>query len=97
MKLPDGSLRSERLIVGCYVDDLYVLSSHRGTGSLYDWFVDQLQQRWDVEDEGDVSDLLGVEISSTKDGHVELKQTAYIEKLCSTWFPDGVPTGIQCN
>ena len=94
--LSDGSTRFERLIVGCYVDDLYILSSHRDAGSLYDTFISDLQARWDVEDEGDVSDLLGVEIAAVEGG-VKLKQTAYIEKMCNAWFPNGVPNTIQSN
>ena len=78
----NGARRTERLIVGCYVDDLFILSSHRDTGSLYDQFTSALQERWHVDDEGDVSDLLGIEISASA-GHVHLNQTQYIEKMAS--------------
>jgi len=94
----DGVKCHERLIVGCYVDDLYVLASHRDAGSLYAEFTSALQKRWEVEDEGEVSDLLGVEISSEAEGSiVELRQTAYIEKMANTWFTDGVPSTVQSN
>ena len=59
---PDGP-RVERLIVGCYVDDLFVLSSHDDEYSLYHAFTLALQHDWDVEDEGAINDLLNVEIS----------------------------------
>ena len=48
---PSGT-RSELLIVGCYVDDLFVLSSHRDEYSLYSLFTSDLESDWDVEDEG---------------------------------------------
>ena len=92
----NGARRTERLIVGCYVDDLFILSSHRDAGSLYDQFTSALQARWQVDDEGDVSDLLGIEISASS-GHVQLKQTQYIEKMASEWFKDGVPSTVQSN
>ena len=90
----EGVSRVERLIVGCYVDDLYILASHQDAGSLYDQFTTRLQKRWEVEDEGVVSDLLGIEISSTG-SVVELKQESYINKLVAIWFPDGVPSTMQ--
>ena len=57
-----------------------------------------LKSRWQVEDEGEVSNLLllGVDISAS-DGCVELTQSSYIVKLASTWFPDGVPESNQSN
>ena len=49
-----------------------------------------------MDDEGDVSDLLNVEILRV-DGGVELRQTGYIEKLIKEWLPDGVPSSIHAN
>ena len=64
--------RMEWLIVGAYVDDLCILYSHDDEHSLYHRFTTDLQKRWNVEDEGDVSDLLGIDIS-LEDGHVCLR------------------------
>ena len=90
--------REETLIVGVYVDDCFVLYSHNDEFSLYHKFVTDLQARWQVDDEGEVSDLLGVEITHHADaGVVELTQTAYIEKLAAKWFPNGVPATTQSN
>jgi hypothetical protein len=50
--------------------------------SLYTQFTQALQERWSVEDEGEVADLLNVEITQV-DGGVELRQTTYINKLRS--------------
>eukprot|EP00965_Chrysotila_dentata_P004448 144666-Pleurochrysis_carterae.AAC.1 len=42
----------ERLIIGCYVDDLFILHHDDAPGSLYATFTDALALRWNVEDEG---------------------------------------------
>ena len=87
---PSGT-RHEYLFVGVYVDDLFILSSHDDEHSLYHYFTRDLAAAWDVEDEGEVDDLLSIEISS-KDGHVSLTQTGYIEKLMKTYGPaSGLP------
>ena len=95
-KTPGGK-RDETLIVGVYVDDLFILFSHSDTWSLYLRFIKVLTKRWDVEDEGAVSDLLNVEITRSNSGHVTLRQTAYIDKLIATHAPEGVPSTSQRN
>ena len=92
---PSGP-RVERLLVGCYVDDLFVLKSHDDEHSMYHEFVTALQLDWEVEDEGPIADLLGIEITR-EDEHVVLRQTAYIAKLVETYCPDGVPAKMQRN
>eukprot|EP00965_Chrysotila_dentata_P167345 5525770-Pleurochrysis_carterae.AAC.1 len=42
----------QRVILGCYVDDLFTPYSHDGPDSLYNDFVRALALRWNVEDEG---------------------------------------------
>ena len=77
--------KEDRLIIGVYVDDLCVLYGDSGEGSLYAEFTDVLTSTWEVEDEGDITDLLGVEIS--REGScVVLRQTAYIKKLVTTYL-----------
>ena len=95
MDTPDGP-RVEHLILGCYVDDLQIIFSHDDEHSLYAKFVSDLQARWNVEDEGEVTDLLGVEFARTDDA-ITLTQTAYIEKMVSIYCPDGVPNTMQAN
>ena len=80
----------ETLILGCYVDDLFTLHSHSGPGTLYDEFISELSTRFDVEDEGVISDLLNVEIAREGDD-VVLRQRGYIDRLVETYAPDGVP------
>ena len=43
-----------------------------------------------------MADLLNVEITQV-DGGVELRQTAYINKLLAAWLPNGLPPRIQVN
>eukprot|EP00965_Chrysotila_dentata_P004041 131092-Pleurochrysis_carterae.AAC.1 len=81
---------TQRLILGCYVDDLFTLYSHDGDGSLYQRFTTDLASRWNVEDEGPISDLLNVDISAESDC-VTLRQEKYITHLVETYLPDGVP------
>ena len=78
MDTPSG-LREETLYVGVYVDDLATLYLQDDEYSLYRSFVTALSARWNIEDEGELSDLLGIEFSRDGDT-VVLKQTAYIDK-----------------
>ena len=86
----------ETVIIGCYVDDMFTLHSYRGPGALYDEFITMLNERWEVEDEGDVRDLLNVEIER-EDGAVTLRQRGYIDGLVSTYVPDGVPDTFRAD
>jgi hypothetical protein len=88
--------RTEILLVGCYVDDLFVLTSHDDDSSLYTDFTTKLQASWEVEDEGEVSDLLNIEIEHD-DNSVTLRQVSYILKLMATYVPDGVPPSHQAT
>eukprot|EP00965_Chrysotila_dentata_P055428 1839057-Pleurochrysis_carterae.AAC.1 len=74
------SSNGQQLILGCYVDDLFILHRESGAGSLYATFTEALAARWNVEDEGAVSDLLNVEIHRTSD-HVTLSQASYIRHM----------------
>eukprot|EP00965_Chrysotila_dentata_P105838 3495951-Pleurochrysis_carterae.AAC.2 len=53
----------QRLILWCYVDDLFTLYTNDGDGLLYADFTAARSHRWNVEDEGPVSDLLNVDIT----------------------------------
>eukprot|EP00965_Chrysotila_dentata_P064975 2154317-Pleurochrysis_carterae.AAC.1 len=57
----------QRIVVGCYVDDLFVLHISDGPGSFYETFTSDLAARWNVEDEGPVSDLLNVDVTRDAD------------------------------
>ena len=66
------------------------LASHTDEHSLYARFTSDLSARWDVEDEGEVADLLSVEISQENE-HVVLRQVNYIKKMMRTYAPEGKP------
>ena len=83
---------NDTLIVGCYVDDLFTL--HSSDSSLYASFIAALQRDFSVEDEGEISDLLNVQIEQQPDG-VFLHQQPYIEKMVATYFPQGPPARYQ--
>eukprot|EP00965_Chrysotila_dentata_P148885 4916704-Pleurochrysis_carterae.AAC.2 len=70
----------EQLILGCYVDDLFILRRDSSDGSLYTRFTESLSARWNVEDEGPASDLFNVE-SERSDDHVTLSQASYIRHM----------------
>ena len=95
VETPSGP-RNDVVIVGCYVDDLFIIYNSDDEFSLYSKFTTDLAKRWDVEDEGEVSDLLNVEITQ-EPNCVTLRQVSYIEKLANTWLPDGVPSGFHMN
>eukprot|EP00965_Chrysotila_dentata_P143023 4726301-Pleurochrysis_carterae.AAC.1 len=89
-----SSSSDKQLILGCYVDDLFILHRDSSAGSLYAKFTDALSARWNVEDEGPVSDFLNVEIHRAAH-HVTLSQASYIQYTVDTFLPGGVPASVQ--
>ena len=73
-----------------------ILYKYDASYSLYAEFTKQLKAKWNVEDEGDLHDLLGIEFTF-ESGFVTLRQTKYIEKMCADFFPTGVPASHQAN
>ena len=61
---------------------MFILYNSADEYSLYTKFTKDLSGKWDVDDEGDVSDLLNIEIVRGAH-HVLLRQTAYIEKMAA--------------
>ena len=87
----------DAVYVRCYVDDLYILYLQDGASSLYASFTRELTQRWEVEDEGEVTDLLNIEISRQGASITLIRQTAYIDKIPREWFSHGPPAHVQLN
>jgi hypothetical protein len=92
---PSGP-RSERLFVGVYVDDLCICASHTDEYSLYARFAAALTERWKIEDEGEISDLLGIEVHR-EPGAITLHQRSYIDRMVERFLPDGIPGRVQKN
>ena len=55
---------------------------HDDEHSLYRAFISALETRWNVEDEGELTDLLGIEFTR-EDGAIELRQTKYMSSRSS--------------
>ena len=89
----------EKLVLGVYVDNLQIVHSHPidQEGTKVKELVEALQRDWDVEDEGIMRDLLGIEIRYNDDGSITLHQQTYIEKLVKEFLPYGPSTGIKGN
>jgi len=91
--------KGERLVLGVYVDNLQIVHSAQiddESSKLYS-FMKAIQSDWDVEDEGEMVDLLGIEIVHHPNGSITLHQGAYIHKLIKEFLPDGKPKGVKGN
>ena len=86
---------SETIIIGCYVDDIMIL--HHEHSSSFTSFRDNFFTKWDAEDEGNMTDLLNVQIQRNDDGSITLHQSPYIDKMIERFFPDGPPTSLQAT
>ncbi len=69
------------VLVGVYVDDLAIVYSHDGPTSLYGIFSTALTQRWEVEDEGPITDLLNIEFDTSVPGSITIHQQSFINGL----------------
>ena len=67
-----ASNQHEKLVLGVYVDNLQIVHSSRidDKGSRVHAFMEAIQAEWDVEDEGQMDDLLGIEIKYNSDGSI---------------------------
>ena len=94
------SAGNEILAVGLYVDNLTIVHSAPPNGdpvdpnSFYATLIDRLQRDWEVEDEGRLDDMLGVEIDRHDDGSITLHQTKYVGKLLQRFMPEP-PSGLD--
>ena len=89
-------LNDQLLLIGCYVDDLLICTSHTDEGSVFKRLVNSLKQDWEIDDEGEAVDLLNVHFTKTDSG-VLLHQRPYIESMVNKYIPDGVPLAFQRN
>ena len=89
----------EKLVLGVYVDNLQIVHSHavEQEGTKVHSFLRAIERDWEVEDEGPMHDILGIEVKYNGDGSITLHQQTYIDKLVSEFLPNGAPTGIKGN
>ena len=66
------------LIYLCYVDDSIATAP---TKEEVNEFLDELKQKFDMTDEGDLNDFIGVNITRHEDGKIELSQPHLIEQI----------------
>ena len=59
-------------------------------GSRVHAFMKAIQAEWDVEDEGQMNDLLGIEIKCNSNGSITLHQQTYIEKVVAEFSQLGL-------
>ena len=94
----------EKIIVGCYVDNLQIASTTSFNnddsvpqGTALHQFYTQFCADWDIVDEGPLVDLLGIELIKHDNGAVTIHQSKYISKMVERFMPDGVPKHVQRN
>ena len=74
------------IICACYVDDLTCASNDP---AYRDAFVSKLAGSFNITDEGELADIVNVQVKPNADGTITLHQQAYIEKLANTYLGDG--------
>jgi len=87
-------------ILGLYVDNLIIAHSAKlkedGTpvnaSSMYARFTTKLAKDWEVEDEGPLKDMLGVEVRRNENGSITLHQRGYVRKVLEKLLPS-LPEG----
>jgi hypothetical protein len=82
------------LIVLVFVDDCLIFSRDKAK---VDGFIDQLRAKnFDLTDEGDIQQYLGIDVKHRDDGTIELRQPFLIENLIKD-FEDEVGTLNSCR
>ena len=66
------------LILACYVDNCWILHPDQQE---VDLFYDELGKPFDITDEGELNDFLGINVTRQGDGTVELTQPKLIEQI----------------
>ena len=98
---PDGS--TERFIVGIYVDNLQIATSVEldkngnavDKNSFYAKYMEQVRRDWDVVDEGEMSDLLSIQVRRNDNGSITLHMANYINALLEKYLPNGPSPRVQ--
>ena len=86
----------ETFACGVYVDNLQLVHSavldDNGDAvdknSLYHKFTTALRTEWNVVDEGEMEDLLAIQVRKETDGSITLHQEKYIEKVLERFEPE---------
>ena len=97
---PDGK---ETFAMGVYVDNLQVVHSATldedgepvDKDSFYAKFLTRLRKDWDIVDEGEMVDLLGIQVIYHPDGSITLHQEKYINAMIDRFYPRGLPNHVK--
>ena len=76
---------SDVLFIGVNVDNVIAVHGCTDAGSLYHKFHERLHTGWTAEDEGELSNILNVNIT-TEGTDVLLNQAAYIKKMVKRYI-----------
>ena len=90
-KLPCGEI----FALGVYVDNLQLVHSAKldadgnptEAGTFYGKFIKELRSDWDIVDEGEMEDLLAMEVRHESNGAITLHQGKYIDKIIDRFDP----------
>ena len=98
---PTGS--DERFLVGIYVDNLQIATSALldangnalDANSFYAKFIAAVHNDWDVIDEGEMIDLLSIQVRRNDNGSITLHMSNFIDNLLGKYLPDGPSSRVQ--
>jgi hypothetical protein len=98
---PTGS--TETFICGIYVDNLQIATSAElnkdgnpvDPNSFYAKFMAAVESDWDVVDEGEMTDLLSIQVRRNDNGSITLHMEHYITTLLAKFQPDGPSSRVQ--
>ena len=99
----DDPKGKETFTMGVYVDNLQIAHSAEldsngdavDKDSFYHTFITKLRKDWDIVDEGEMVDLLGIQIKYNDDGSIKLYQEQYIDAMLTRFYPRGLPQSVN--
>ena len=98
---PDGEI----FAVGVYTDNCMIVHSAKLDGdgnaidpnSYYAKFKAAFESEWDIVDEGEVDDVLAMQVVRNDSGSVTIHMEKYVEKVLAKWLPGGPLPRVQDN
>ena len=96
---------NEIFAVGVYTDNCMIVHSAKLDGdgnaidpnSYYAKFKAAFESEWDIVDEGEVDDVLAMQVVRNDSGSVTIHMEKYVEKVLAKWLPDGPLPRVQDN
>ena len=96
---------NEIFAVGVYTDNCMIVHSAKLDGdgnaidpnSYYAKFKAAFESEWDIVDEGEVDDVLAMQVVRNDSGSVTIHMEKYVEKVLAKWLPGGPLPRVQDN